>query len=1274
MKTSSIRHGIIGILIAVMIVMIIPATVSATTHYTEADLSYNGRTKTEIAQKYNEAMAVGPTYSSGTPSTYYSTPISTVAPYSAGAMSQDTLDAMGSMTDYYRWLVGVAPVTRAYGTSEALQAGALIRNWSWGHTVDISKKPEDMSDDLWQLGANVSHNILSSGTSPSSSIENWLDEGYNVRSQTFDTVGHRYSLISARRTGLDYGYAGSIAIGKFYSGGAQTQPFYPFPCAGNSPNNAVYTTTSAWSVELNSNMAQISNLNNIVVTVTDNSTEDSYECTYETNTLNYDNSYSYSLQFAQPYNGRQYTDGNSFHINITGLTSPSGDDVVIDYDIDFFDMSSERTKAYKATACESAVAGSLEYGTNEISLAKGDSKLYEITSLYDGGLKLTGSSTFTVLDADKNEIEINKSTVTLEAEKNAKYYVLLAASRGATDFNIGVTGWGIDESGVLEYNGTGAFPQNLITNEERVTKVVLCEGVTAINSYALQGFSNMKEVVLPSTLTSIGSSAFKNCFKLEKIEIPENVASIGSYAFDSCNALAEVKIHGGAINVSSYAFYRCIIGKVEADSLEKWCQIKFGNQYSNPTYQARDLYVGGELVTDLVIPGTVSVINPYAFYSLDSLKTINIPDSVTQIGANAFYMCSGVSEIYFHGAMPVLNSSAFLNNTKVFKYECDKGWNDTEAAAVNTSWKWEKVHADVSESNKIEPGCTEEGSADYTCSACGLEWSETLAPIGVGTMSVEGLESQHNYKNGMDQSWVIELPDGGKGPIEITFDENTNVENGYDYIYIYDSNDKQVARYSGTKLAGVTVTVNSDSARIRMTSDGSGVEYGFKVTNVKFTGHTWDEGVTTTEPTCEEDGVKTYTCINDASHQKTEVIEKLGHNWNEGMVTKAAACEEDGVKTFTCQNDASHQYTEVIDMLGHSWDNGAATTPATCEADGVMTYTCQNDASHYYTEAITKLGHKWGKGVVTKEPTCNAEGEMLYTCENDSNHTRTETIGMLEHEYAEDWTTTESEHWRGCTHDDCEAKDSYGEHSWIESVTVVPGCETTGEMVKKCSICGYVASTEEIEADGHQWAEDTTVDVPATFTEDGVKSIHCIKCDATKDEAVIEKFGDIKVKLSKTSFTYNGKTQKPAVTVLDTEGNVLDSELFVVDNAGRKLVGKGAVTVTVASPEYMASKVVTYKINPKGTSIKSLTAGKKYFTAKWAKQSTQTTGYQIRYSLKSSMASAKTVTVTKNTTVSKKVTKLSSKKKYYVQVRTYKTVSGVKYYSAWSAKKYVKVK
>ena len=103
---------------------------------------------------------------------------------------------------------------------------------------------------------------------------------------------------------------------------------------------------------------------------------------------------------------------------------------------------------------------------------------------------------------------------------------------------------------------------------------------------------------------------------------------------------------------------------------------------------------------------------------------------------------------------------------------------------------------------------------------------------------------------------------------------------------------------------------------------------------------------------------------------------------------------------------------------------------------------------------------------------------------------------------------------------------------------------------------------------------------------------------------------------------------------------------------------------------------VTYKVKvvPKRTAITEVTAASKAFTVKWKKQAKQTTGYQIRYSLNSDMSGAKTVTVASTSTLSKKITGLKAKKKYYVQVRTYKVVSGKNYYSPWGKAKSVTTK
>ncbi|MDD6065397.1 MAG: fibronectin type III domain-containing protein [Firmicutes bacterium] len=79
-------------------------------------------------------------------------------------------------------------------------------------------------------------------------------------------------------------------------------------------------------------------------------------------------------------------------------------------------------------------------------------------------------------------------------------------------------------------------------------------------------------------------------------------------------------------------------------------------------------------------------------------------------------------------------------------------------------------------------------------------------------------------------------------------------------------------------------------------------------------------------------------------------------------------------------------------------------------------------------------------------------------------------------------------------------------------------------------------------------------------------------------------------------------------------------------------------------------------------------------TVKWKKKTGEVSGYQIRYALKSNMKGAKTKNISGYRKSSVKLTKLQSKKKYYIQIRTYKTVKGKKYYSEWSAKKSGKTK
>ena len=165
------------------------------------------------------------------------------------------------------------------------------------------------------------------------------------------------------------------------------------------------------------------------------------------------------------------------------------------------------------------------------------------------------------------------------------------------------------------------------------------------------------------------------------------------------------------------------------------------------------------------------------------------------------------------------------------------------------------------------------------------------------------------------------------------------------------------------------------------------------------------------------------------------------------------------------------------------------------------------------------------------------------------------------------------------------------------------------------------------------------------------------------------------IKLSTTSYTYNGKEKTPSVVVKDSKGNKLkkNTDYTVKYNTSCKYVGKHSVKVTFKG-DYSGSKTLYFTIKPQKTSVASVTAGKKSFTAKWYKNTSQTTGYEIQYSTSSSFKGAATRNISSYKTTSTTVKSLSSAKTYYVRVRTYKTVKGVKYYSSWSSAKKVKTK
>lgn len=295
-------------------------------------------------------------------------------------------------------------------------------------------------------------------------------------------------------------------------------------------------------------------------------------------------------------------------------------------------------------------------------------------------------------------------------------------------------------------------------------------------------------------------------------------------------------------------------------------------------------------------------------------------------------------------------------------------------------------------------------------------------------------------------------------------------------------------------------------------------------------------------------------------------------------------------------------------------------------------------------------------------------------------------------------------------------------------------CKKDGsyEEVVYCTVCQEEMSreTKTIPA-GHQWNTEYKVDKAATCTEEGSESIHCKVCNAVKEgsskvipkishkysdwkivkEATTDSAGSkervcsgcgnketaeipkiamkptenptpaqqkpsINIKVSKTTFTYNGKVQKPKVVVKVGNKTISSASYTITWSKGCKNVGTYKITVKLKG-NYSGSKTVSYKIVPKGTSLVQAVSGKakqNLIKVTWKKQRVQTSGYQIQYGLLSNFKGAKTLTVKGTTKTGVTIKKLKRGKTYYLRIRTFRKIGNQTYISGWSKAKKVKVK
>ena len=172
-----------------------------------------------------------------------------------------------------------------------------------------------------------------------------------------------------------------------------------------------------------------------------------------------------------------------------------------------------------------------------------------------------------------------------------------------------------------------AISANAFLNNQKITSVVIPEGVEQINSSAFSGCTKLKSITLPETLQRIENAAFFNCRMLEEVNIPNSVNYMGPQAFAECRNLKKVNIPTGLTYLTNMTFSYC----------------------TN--------------LTEITIPSNIRTIQPEAFYYCYNLKNVNFNEGLQSISTMAFYNCYNLTEITLPRTLRQISSQAF--------YRCD---------------------------------------------------------------------------------------------------------------------------------------------------------------------------------------------------------------------------------------------------------------------------------------------------------------------------------------------------------------------------------------------------------------------------------------------------------------------------------------------------------------------------------------------------------------------------------------------------------------------------
>ncbi|MCM1091421.1 MAG: leucine-rich repeat protein [Butyrivibrio sp.] len=389
-------------------------------------------------------------------------------------------------------------------------------------------------------------------------------------------------------------------------------------------------------------------------------------------------------------------------------------------------------------------------------------------------------------------------------------------------------------------------------NCDTLTSITIPDSVTTIGTYCFADCEVLKDLNLGTGLTEIPAYAFNLCPALESVVLPYRIATVKDNAFTNCTKLTELTVPRGTMSIGtnavSYPTKMTVYG-ISGTYAQEWAD-KVGATFVNREISAATVTLNkGELTmikgkkeTLVMSVAPANFTDEVVWKSSDeTIATVSDAGIVTAKGLGEATLRVTVGNMSASCKVLVVQpvTSISLNKTSL-SLEAMETYTLTASVGPGTA-NDKTVTWSTSDENVVAVEQTgvvtalRKGTATITVTAndgSGVSRSCTVTVTSstVFCESLEQLESLHNYENDCKDVWVYTLT--GADSLNVTFDERTNIEEDFDYLYIYDGKGTLIGKYTGTQLAGKTVQVTGDTIKIKLDSDKSGNAWGFKVASI----------------------------------------------------------------------------------------------------------------------------------------------------------------------------------------------------------------------------------------------------------------------------------------------------------------------------------------------------------------------------------------------------------------------------------------------------------